>query len=212
MALSEPFNILADWPGWVTVFEPGYRQEQSRTAGGRTYVKDMGSSLWRMTAQSRPLKPNVLDLWRARLNSLENGLATFVGFKVSRSYPILYPNGSWPTGSSFSGTSAAVHTIGSNSKSLRLKQLPAQFKLSVGDMIQVGAANLHEVMESAIADGSGTTSLFEVRPHLWSGTAINNVVSVKRPHCVMAIVPGSITAESDLSGFGSITFQGVEAR
>lgn len=212
MALSEPYDILVDWPGWVTVFELGYRQEQSRTLGGRTYVKDLGQPLWRMTAMSRPLAPNLLDHWRARLNALENGLATFKGFKLSRTFPIRYPNGNWPTGGSFSGISAAIHTIGSNNKSLRIKQLPPGFVLSVGDMIQISASCLHEVMEAAVADVAGTTPFIEVRPHFWRGTAANDLVSVKRPHCIMALVPSSISSEADVTGHGSISFQAMEAR
>jgi hypothetical protein len=213
MALTEPFDFLAEWPGWTTRFELLFRQEQSRDAGGRTYVKDFGSPLWRMAAQSKTLKPNLIDHWRARLDALENGLMTFYGYALARTYPILYPNGSWPTGVAFSGTSAAVHVVGANNKSLRLKALPAGFQLSVGDMIQIGDADLHRVMEPATADGTGETpAFFEVRPHLWPGVAIDDVVSVKRPHCLMAIVPGSIQTQTDLSGRGSVSFEAMEAR
>jgi hypothetical protein len=212
MALSEPVDFLADWPGWITSFEPMHRQEQSRVAGGRTYVRDMGQPLWRMTAQSKTLTPNQLDHWRAKLNALGNGLGTFIGYKLSRCYPILYPNGSWPTGGAFSGATAAVHTIGGNNKSLRVKQLPVGYIFNVGDMIRIGAADLYEVMETAAADGAGITPLIEVRPHFWPGTVVDAVVSVKRPHCIMALVPGSVSADADLSGRGSISFQPVEAR
>jgi hypothetical protein len=212
MALPETLDFLADWPGWVTAFEPMQRQEQSRTAGGRTYVKDMGWPLWRMTAQSKVLSPNLLDHWRARLNALENGLGTFVGFKLSRTYPMLYPKGTWPTDGAFSGTTAALHTIGANNKSVRIKQLPAGFTFSVGDMFQVGDGDLYEVMEPASADSGGVTPLLEVRPHLWETSAVNDAVSVKRPHCLMALVPGSVSADSDLTGRGSVSFQAAEVR
>jgi hypothetical protein len=108
MSLSEPFDILADFPGFTTVFQPLYRQEQSRTAGGKTYVKDLGDPLWTLTAQSRQMKPNELDYWRARLNAMENGLAMFRGYSMSRTYPIKYPRGSWPTGLAFDGVSASL--------------------------------------------------------------------------------------------------------
>lgn len=212
MALTEPLDFLGDWPGWVTSFEPMSRQEQSRSANGRTYVKEMGSPLWRMKAQTKVLAPNQLDHWRARLDALDNGLGTFIGYKLSRCYPILYPKGSWPTGGSFSGTTAAVHTVGENNKSVRIKQLPAGFAFSVGDMIQIGDTDLHEVMESATADGAGVTPLFEVRPHFWDGVAANDPISVRRPHCIMALVPGSVSADSDLTGRGTVSFQAVEAR
>lgn len=212
MALTDPLDFLDQWPGWVTSFERLSRQEQSRSANGRTYVKEMGSPLWSMKAQTKVLHPNQLDHWRARLDALDNGLRTFIGYKLSRCYPILYPKGSWPTGSAFSGTTAAVHTIGANNKSVRIKQLPAGFTFSIGDMFQVGTADLYEVMEAATADVAGVTPLFEVRPHFWETSAVNDAVSVKRPHCIMALLPGSVSADSDLTGRGTVSFQAVEAR
>ena len=88
-----PTSFFDEFPGWSTEFNLLWRQEQSRTAGGRTVVKDMGSPLWQMTAQSRSMKPNELDYWRARLTSLENGLKTFRAFPKSRCFPVAYPNG-----------------------------------------------------------------------------------------------------------------------
>lgn len=211
MALTEPFDILPDFPGWTTTFELLFRQEQSRQANGRTIVKDMGSPLWQLSAQSKTMKPNELDYWRARLNALENGLMTFKGYKLSRTYPIAYPNGSWPTGGSFDGV-AAVHTVGGNNKSLRVDELPEGFALSVGDMISIGPGDLHQVMEAATADASGITGTFEVRPHFWDGVAVNDDVLVYRPYCLMAVVPGSISTQADLSGRGSVSFQAIEAR
>jgi hypothetical protein len=73
MALVYPLDILADFPGWTTEFDLVWRQEVSRTAGGRTIVKDLGSPLWRAAFASRPLRPNQLEEWRARLDALENG-------------------------------------------------------------------------------------------------------------------------------------------
>lgn len=215
MALTEPLDILSDFPGWVTDFDPQFRQEQSRVAGGRTYLKDLGSPLWRMAARSKLLRPNLLDHWRARLQSMQGGLVTFYGYSLSRTYPILYPKGSWPTGGGFSGT-AALHTIGSNRKSIRVTGLPAGFAFSVGDMLQIGDTDLHRVMEAATANGSGLTELFEVQPHVWpdveTGGSPAVSVSVHRPSCIMAVIPGSIVASADLNGWGAVAFQAIEAR
>lgn len=215
MAITYPLStdFLHDFPGWTTEFEPVRRQEQSRQANGRTVVKDMGSPLWRLTAQSRPLQPNRLDEWRARLESLENGFRTFMGFPKSRCYPIAYPDGSWPTGASFDGVSANLHTIATDRNAVRLSALPAGFVLSVGDYIQIGTGDLHQVMEAATASGAGLTPLFEVRPYIWAGVATSADVSVKRPACVMSIVPGSVQTSADrATGRGVITFQAMEAR
>ena len=212
MALTAPLSILPEFPGWTTDFDPEFRQEMSRAAGGRTYVKDLGPSLWRMSVRSKLLQPNTLDYWRGRLQALENGLTTFRGYSLARTYPIRYPNGSWPTGGSFSGLTANLHTIDANRKLIRVSALPAGFVLSVGDMIQIGTTDLHRVMETATADGAGLTPSFEVRPHLWPTVTTTTAVSVKRPACIMAVVAGSINTVSDLSGFGSVTFSAIEAR
>jgi hypothetical protein len=214
VALSEPFDLLPDFPGWVTKFELRYRQEQSRTAGGRTIVKDMGSPLWQMAAQTKVLRPNDLDYWRARLQALENGLKTFWGYPLSRTYPIAHPKGSWPTGGAFDGVSASLASINANRKAIRVDDLPVGFKFSVGDFLSI-AGDLHQVMEPATAAVGGLTPQFEVRPHLWPSVTVSDpapAVSVYRPACLMAIVPGSISADAGLNGWGSVAFQAIEAR
>lgn len=218
MSLTYPLDILSGFPGWTIEFDLMWRQEQSRTAGGTTFVKDLGSPLWRGSWVTRSLAPNLLDEWRARLDALENGMGTFIGYSHSRCYPIAYPNGTWPSGGAFDGTSATVFALGGDNKSLRVDGLPAGFQLRVGDMIQIKRGSterrdLYRVQEVATADGVGVTPSFEVRPHLWPGVAVDDAVSVKRPWCRMAIVPGSISSPADLqTGRGSISFQAVEAR
>ncbi|WP_107341475.1 carbohydrate binding domain-containing protein [Agrobacterium pusense] len=346
-----PTSFFDEFPGWSTEFNLLWRQEQSRTAGGRTVVKDMGSPLWQMTAQSRSMKPNELDYWRARLTSLENGLKTFRAFPKSRCFPVAYPDGAiignvvpnpgfengtsgWTFGStaalssdartgaraaaltksggvgfgssvripviagnSYSltawvkgdvastsgcyvravwfaaatgGTSisysegagnvamsqsyrqvggrvtapatathvqlqvyhttgsaagtmfiddldfssaAVVATIAANRKEISLSSLPAGYIASVGDYIQIGDKDLHMVMEPMTASGSGVTTQFEVRPHLWPGVTAPVAATLVKPSCIMAIVPGSISTTADMAtGRGTVTFQAIEAR
>lgn len=205
MALTEPLDLLADFPGWSTSFEPLWRQEQSRHASGRTRVKDFGSPIWQGTYLSRSLSANELDHWQARLMAAENGLVTFIGYKLSRCRPIRHPGSSaLPTG--------ALDTIDDNNKSIRVSGLTG-ITLSIGDFIQIGDGDLHQVMEAAIASSGGLTPYFEVRPHLWPGAAVTDAVSIDRPHCLMTVVPGSVSASADLStGRGTISWQGIEAR
>jgi hypothetical protein len=213
MAISFPRDILIDFPGWSTDFDLMYRQEQSRTAGGRTIVKDLGTALWAATYASRTMRANELDQWKAILNSLDGGAQTFKGYPLSRVYPIAYPNGSWPTGAGFDGGTCEINSIDGNNKAISIKGFPAAFKLSVGDYLRIGTGKLYQVMEAATASGAGVTPTFEVRPQLAPGTAVDNSVSVLRPFCPMAIVPGSISTSSDLrTGRGSVSFQAMEAR
>lgn len=209
MAITFPVDILSTFPGWSTDFDLNYRQEQSTTANGAVIAKDLGSPLWKATFQSRSLRINELDQWRARLKALENGLQTFIGWPTSRAFPIAYPNGSWPTGGAFSG-SGQVNSI--TSRSLSLKGLPAGYVVSVGDYIQVGS-DLYQALETATADGTGVTGSFEVRTYVWPSTAINAAAKLIKPSCPMRLLPGTLSSTASLpDGRGAITFQAVEAR
>ncbi|MDI7923409.1 hypothetical protein [Ferirhizobium litorale] len=213
MAITFPFDLLDGFPGWSTEFDQLRREEQSRTAGGVTYVKDMGSPLWQAAYTTRSLRINELDNWRARLAILDGGQNTFKAYPLSRCYPVRYPNGSWPTGEDFDGHTATVGSLGSSGKELTIEGLPAGFVVSPGDMIRIGTRNLHQVVAGATADGSGTAALVEVRPHFWPGTSVADLVSVKKPYCLMTIVPGSISSGADLqTGRGTISFRAIEAR
>jgi hypothetical protein len=202
MAISAPLDLLTDFPGWSPVFELLYRQEQSRHASGRTRVKDFGSPLWTATYTTRNLRPSVLDYWRAKLASAENGLVEFTAWPIARSRPINHQgSGSLPTGE--------LHTIDANNKAVRVDDLDG-ISLAIGDYVQIGT-DLHQVMEPAVAV-SGLTPLFEIRPHLWPGVTVGDVVKISKPACLMTVVPGSVSAQSDLRGWGSISWQAIESR
>ena len=210
MAITFPYDILPSGaPFWSVDFDLLWRQEQSRTAGGQTIVKDLGSPLWQGTWQSRSMRPNELDQWRARFKLLENGLNQFYGRPSSRCYPIAYPAG---VGMG-TVTGLQVDTIDSSRKAIRIKNMPAGYTGKVGDYIQIGTGNLHQVMEDFTASGLGLSPLFEIRPHLWPLTAVNDAVAVVEPRCLMTLVPGSLSTTTELStGRGAITFQAMESR
>ncbi|MGK8640302.1 hypothetical protein ACRS7F_13485 [Brucella anthropi] len=202
MAITYPYDILADFPGWSTDFDLAYRQETSRTAIGQTFVKDFGSPLWTASYQSRSMRPNELDAWRARLKALEGGLKQFRGMPTSRCYPIAYPNG---TGMG-DVSAVTVGSIGVNRNTIGLSGLPGGYIASVGDYLQIRTNDLHQIV-------GVSGSEIEVRPHLWPTTAVGDAVTLVKPSCLMTIVPGSINTTADLStGRGVITFQGFESR
>lgn len=194
--MSEPVDLLSGFPGWTTEFEMVYRQEQSRTAGGRTYVKDMGPPLWRLAAVSRALSINELDEWRARLDAMENGLRTFIGWSKSRCRPVKHPgSAALPDGALATITDRKVVTFSGL----------AGITLSIGDLVQIGDGDLHRIVDLAAG--------YELRPHLWPGVAAGAAVSISKPHCIMAIVPGSVSSTADpQTGRGTVSFQAMEAR
>ncbi|MFN6950988.1 MAG: hypothetical protein ACK4NE_00130 [Albidovulum sp.] len=215
MAITYPIDLLTEFPGWASL-SLTYGDETSGQAGGQVRVKRLRSPLWMMQAQTKRLKPSEFRAWMAKIESLENGYKTFLGYDFSGKFPILYPNGTWPTGGSFLGTEAAIHTV-SSLISLRLKQLPAAYVVSVGDFVAftdggspIGSYSLHQAVETVTADGSGVTSAFEVRPPIRQGAAPDQPVSVKAASCLMAIVPGSVSAPVGLDGWGSISFNAMQ--
>lgn len=190
-------DLLSGFPGWSTQFEIAWRQEVSRAAGGRTYVKDLGDPLWTATYQSRSLTINELDYWRAKLDAMENGAGTFYGRALSRCRPILHPGSATLPSGTLSG-------INADRKTLTITGLTG-ITLSVGDMLQVGASDLHRVVAASAS--------VEVRPHLWPGVTTGAAVVISKPACVMMILPGSIqTQAAPDTGDGVVTFQAVEAR
>jgi hypothetical protein len=207
MALTPPLDLLPIFPGWTTGFELRWRQEQSTQASGRVLVKDMGAPLWTLRAQSKPLTPNNLDRWRARLIGLENGLIQFKGYPMSRCFPQAYPRGTW---GAFSGN-GVLASIAANRKTITVSGLPAGFELTVGDYLSAGGF-LHQVMESVSAAGTGITPPFEVRPHLAPTMSTGGAVSLKQPNCLMAVVPGSVSSDAQINGWGAVSFAAMEAR
>lgn len=208
MVLTYPLDILAGFPGWVTDFDLHYRQEFSRTAGGVTIAKDMGTPLWKGSFQTTILPVNELDIWRARLKALDGSLGLFWGRPMSRCYPIAYPNG---TGIG-DVSAVTIDSIGSDNKSISLQKLPVWHSISVGDYLQI-STKLYQVLENAVADSTGKTTRFEVRPHLAPGTTVGNAVVLVRPSVPMIIVPATLSTTADAgTGRGTITFQAIESR
>lgn len=214
MALATVQDILATWPGWATL-ELLYGDQTSGQGNGTVIVKNMRDPLWVLHAESKILKPNALRNWKSMLAGLDNGRGLFYGYDFASYYPIQYPRGGWPTGLSFSGTTARVLAKAGNT--ISLDQLPVGFKGNIGDMIQVTASSgspakqaLLQACETFIAGGAGTTAVFEVRPTIPAWVAATNAASVKKPSALMMIQPGSISAPKGSDAWGRITFDAIQ--
>lgn len=189
---------MQDFPGWTTRFELMYRQEMSTHASGRIRVKDFGTPIWRASYLSRALRPNLLDQWKARLNTLENGLLTFQAWPLSRCWPIAHPNG-------VGAVNGVIATVGLDNKSLTVTWTGGTTTLSIGDYININNRWLHQV--TAVAGG-----VISVAPHFSVGVLAGQAVDVSQPSVTMSLVPGSVQAQTGLNGRAAISFEAVEAR
>lgn len=213
MSITYPIDLLLGFPGMSTRFELVYVQEVSPTRGGVQYSADLGPALWEADYQSRVLKPSELRLWKARLASLENGAKTFKGYDLTACYPLAYPRGSWPTGLSFGGIGSLNDIDESSYKELRIAGLPAGFVISEGDYLSFaydGYRALHQAVASVMANGDGLTPFLEVRPAIRPTddhqSSPQPEVDMVKPHAIMTIVPGSVSAPASLDGRGTISF------
>lgn len=199
MVGTVPLDILNGFPGWFTEFDLFHRQEISRTAGGKTLLRDLGRPLWKATFSTCSLTPNELDYWKARFRPLDGSLQSFRGRPLSRCYPIAYPNGV-----GIGNVSAVkVAEIAPDNRTVRFSGLPVGYKASVGDFIQI-TAKLYQLSDVSAAG-------FTLYPHLASGVAIGNAVTLVNPYVPMIIMPGTFSAQSDLvMGRGTISFQAIE--
>jgi hypothetical protein len=190
---------MENFPGWTVAFELLYRQEQSRHASGRTRVKDFGTPIWTATYQSRQLRPNEVDEWRARLNKLQNGLETFRAWPTSRCWPIAHPNG-------VDAVNGTVASVGVDNKSITITWTGGTTILSVGDYLEINGNRLHQVTDLRAGGVKG------LAPYLSAGILVGQTVRVNSPGVLMTVVPGSISTQSALNGRGTVSFRAMEAR
>ena len=187
-------------------FRLHHRQEQSRTAGGRTIVKDFGPPLWLLDASTGMLPHADAIDFEAMLASMNNGIGTFLAWDLRRAFPAAHSLGDFDD-------SATILSLGANNKSLRLTGLFPGFQLSRGDYLSItfsGHRYLHQILEPATVMPDGSTSFFEVTPHFQPGTVAGASVVLKKPSAVMALVPNSIQTQVGAL-HTSISFQACEA-
>lgn len=172
-----------------TTFWPMARQEISRTAGGVSQGKDLGSPLWRASFTSAPQSFADAAAIEAALISLNGVVGSFLAHDVRRPFPIAYPDGVFNDNSTI-GTLYPADAFG-----LALTGLDPNFQLKAGDYLSFayGARPniaLHMVMVGVAADGVGNTAKFEVFPAIRPGAVAGAAVTLKRAPCEMSLEPG----------------------
>lgn len=207
MALADPRDFLADFPGVSPRFDLVPMINVDPTRSGSQPSLDIGPSLWYADYKSRILKPSELRYWKAVIASLHGH--AFLGYDLAGCYPRAYPNGTWPTGASFDGVASLLSV--ESVWSVILGGLPPGYVGSVGDyfgFLYGGKYALHQVMEPFTADSGGETAAFEVRPEIRPGYVLSPEPDVQlvKPKTTMRIVPGSVSAPGNDTSWGAISF------
>lgn len=185
-----PINNLFDLAKIAdATFWPMYRQELSRTAGGATQAKDLGSPLWRASFSTAPARRADAAALEAALISLNGSVGSFLAHDVRRPYPLAHADGVF----SDAATLASVN-LGGSAFALRLAGMPQGFTLSPGDYLsfQYGSRPsraLHMVTAGGAFDGQLTLDV-EVFPAVRPGALAGAAVTFKRASCEMILEPG----------------------
>jgi len=208
MSLTFPRADIMSMVGYAPATKPLQlleRQELSRQAGGITLAKDFGPALWLGDFTTVALSHAAAVAFEAALHSLDGAIRLFeAGDLRNGSMPLYYPTGV------FSDT-GVIHSLDS-ATSMSLASLPASFHLSAGDFLSFDYGSpssraLHQVMESVVANGSGQTAVFEVRPQIRAGAVTSTAVKLKTPRGLFTLVPGSVAATPAGGKATSISFQ-----
>lgn len=147
----------------------------------------------------KPMRHDEAAQVQARIESLDGAINSFYLYAPQKKYPQYDPSGSI-----LGSAAVTIHTVGGNNKSLRLQGLPSGYVLTLGDCLSFDYGSnpvrraFHRIVETVTAPGSGISPLFEVRPHLRPGVAIDLGVTLIMPAAKVFIVPSSFNAGTAL--------------
>lgn len=155
---------------------------QSRTRGGEVIAADTHARLWTGRISIPPMLHGRAAQVSAKLRALRDARATL----FVHPFPLWAPQ-SDPTGVTLGAATPTIHTI-SSGRLLRISGLPAAYALTAGDYLSFAYGSsptrygFFQLVEDAIANGSGLTPLFEVTPALPAGLTTGLAVTLVRPY------------------------------
>lgn len=186
-----PLTVLADrLPIQSAVFLDHRNDELSGSGDARVWQAEMADPLWTAEVAIDKVYHNEASQIAATIRKLYGAQEAFWLYDPVKQYP-----DADPTGSILGAALVKVNSIGGDNKSMRFSGLPAGYTLTLGDKFQInyvgGRSYFGEVSETIAAAVGGITPAFEVFPHLPSGLAVNDTVTLIRPACKMFVMPKS---------------------
>lgn len=190
-------------------FTLAQQQEFSGLGSGQILAAELAPALWTADIETKPMPRPLANQLQARLDTLDGTLNAFYLYDPWKCAPSADPGGTI-----LGSSTPSIHTLDANNKAMRVMGLPAAYVLTEGDYIAFDYASgtkraFHRIVETATADGSGLTPLFEVRPHIRSGATTSTAVTMIKPAALMVMMPGSlnISAQAGLTVFSFTAIQ-----
>lgn len=172
----------------------------AQTQGGGLQAMELGEPLWVLSAQTGPLRWSQRRELSAWNTSLRGASRRILAYDWIGSYPIAYGVSvlalARAAGGAFDGT-AILNSY--TSTTLTLSTLPAGYQALAGDRLSFPwneVRAFHEVIEDAVANGSGVVTVtveppVRTNPTPGAGAAVDLV----RPPCVMVIRPETFSVD-----------------
>jgi hypothetical protein len=193
MALTFPLSLAQFWQQLLIEaisFEMPEQVEMSQTGQGQQLRADLAPMIWSGEVRLGPMRADEAELPMAMLDVLRPG-RSFLAYDTRRPFPRQDP-----TGSILGATSPTIASLPS-SRELSLAGLPAGYVLSRGDYLAFDYLTparraLHRIVAPVVANGAGTTPVFEVTPMIRTGALVAATVTLARPACKAVLVAGSV--------------------
>lgn len=166
-----------------------------------------GTPFWKPQYTTNWMTPAFYGLFDAFVMKSSSRGASFIGYDLFRPRPIAHNNGKPLSGTKAGGGAfngdAVLQSI-TSSAAIVVAGLPAGFKLSPGDYVELRMSqlvrSLHRIVENATANASGVVSLSIMfgldTQHFTTAASVH----FEKPSCVMTIDPGSVAAPKSWAG------------
>ncbi|WP_322886622.1 hypothetical protein U8C36_06740 [Sinorhizobium medicae] len=188
-------------------FESINPTDVSMMEGRRSEEQAAGIPFWKAQYTTNWMTPALYGLFDAFVMKSSSRGAPFLGYDLFRPRPIAHNNGKPLSGTKAGGGAfngdAVLQSI-TNSRAIVVAGLPAGFKLSPGDYVELRMSalvrSLHRIVESATANASGVVSLsimfgLDIQHFTTAAT-----IHFEKPSCVMTMDPGSVSAPKSWAG------------
>jgi hypothetical protein len=193
MALSSPLS-LSQFADLFHVADAKFvsqvSQEMSGTGGSDDLYADLSVPRWSLDITTGDLDHPTAELVSARYNWLVHTLTDFMMYNSTAKYPSTDPSGSLLT-----GHSVVLGTIADRYHAI-LSALPNDFTVPAGSYLQVtfgtSRTYLGQLVEDAVANGSGTTPSVTLTPGLPDSIVSGDAVNLLLPAARFRVQPNSL--------------------
>lgn len=187
-------------------FDPIQPSSVDRMEGRRTESAVFGTPYWVAKYRFTFLRRQHLGIVDAFMMDVQSAASYFLAYDIARPRPIAHDSGKplagvKAGGGAFNGD-AVLQSI-TNSSTIVVSGLPANFAFSIGDYIEVRKStlvrSLHRVRQATVATGAGIATLSIRYPLDVQNFSLPCTVHLEKPSCIMQIDAGSWSASKAMN-------------